>query len=178
MPKNYRPVSRTSILCKTLESIIRDSIIKHMEANNLFSDNKFGFITGRSTVLQPLNVLNIWTEIIDQGGDLEVVYYDFMNAFDKVPHHRLMHEIERYGILGNTLGWIKSFLSYRTHCVVINNTKSDYAAVTSGIPQGSVLGPILFVIYVNDLPEVVDDNSFVYLLSSTQKFSWNKIRRR
>ena len=106
-PKNYRPVSLTSILCKTLESIIRDSIIKHMEANDLFSDKQVGFISGRSTVLQLLHVLNIWTEILDQGGDLEVVYCDFMKAFDKVPHHRLVHKIERYGIIGNTLGWIK-----------------------------------------------------------------------
>ena len=98
MPKNYRPVSLTNVLCKTLESIIRDSIIEHMEKNNLFSDKQFGFITGRSTVLQLLHVLNIWIEILDQGGDLEVVYCDFMKAFDKVPHRRLIHKIEKYGI--------------------------------------------------------------------------------
>ena len=86
-----------------------------------------------------------------------------MKAFDKVPHHRLIHKIERYRIKGDTVGWIKSFLSYRMQCVVINITKSDYAAVTSGIPQGSVLGLMLFVIHINDLPEVVDNNSFVYL---------------
>ena len=168
-PKNYRPVSLTSILCKTLESIVRDSIIEHMEMNNLFSKKQFGFITGRSTVLQLLHVLNIWIEILDQGGDLEVVYCDFMKAFDKVPHRRLIHKIEKYGITGNVLGWIESFLSDRTHCVVINNTKSHCAAVTSGIPQGSVLGPILFVIYINDLPEVVNKNSYVYLFADDTK---------
>ena len=169
MPKNYRPVSLTSVLCKTLESIIRDSIIEHMEKNNLFSDKQFGFITGRSTVLQLLHVLNIWIEILDQGGDLEVVYCDFMKAFDKVPHRRLIHKIEKYGITENILGWIESFLSDRTQCVVINGTKSDCAAVTSGIPQGSVLGPILFVIYINDLPEVVNKDSYVYLFADDTK---------
>ena len=92
-----------------------------------------------------------------------------MKAFDKVPHRRLIHKIEKYGITGNVLGWIESFLSDRTHCVVINNTKSHCAAVTSGIPQGSVLGPILFVIYINDLPEVVNKNSYVYLFADDTK---------
>ena len=95
----------------------------------------------------------------------------FMKAFDKVPHHRLIHKIERYGILGNTLGWIKSFLSDRTQCLVTNNIKSDYAAVTCGILQDSVLGPILFVIYIDDLPEVVNNNSFVYRFADDSSLS-------
>ena len=88
-PNNYRPVSLTSVACKILESIIRDYIINHMKENNPFSDKEFGFIGGRSTMLQLLKVIDIWTEILDQGGSLEAIYCDFMKAFDKVPHNRL-----------------------------------------------------------------------------------------
>ena len=92
-----------------------------------------------------------------------------MKAFDKVPHKRLVHKIEKYGITGNILGWITSFLSNRSQCVVINNSVSASEPVTSGIPQGSVLGPLLFVIYINDLPDVVDKDTHVYLFADDTK---------
>ena len=168
-PKNYRPVSLTSVICKTLESIIRDFIIKHMDENKLFSPNQFGFLAGRSTVLQLLKVLDIWSKILDEGGCLDVVYCDFMKAFDKVPHNRLLLKAEKYGITGNILGWIKSFLIGRTQQVIINKSKSASAPVTSGIPQGSVLGPLLFVIYINDLSDVVDRDSYIYLFADDTK---------
>ena len=168
-PQNYRPVSLTSIVCKILESIIRDSVITHMTDNNLFSPKQFGFLAGRSTVLQLLKVLDIWTKILDQGGIIDVIYCDFMKAFDKVPHKRLLYKLEKYGITENTLGWIESFLNNRTQEVTINDAKSGSAPVTSGIPQGSVLGPILFVIYINDLPEVVDKDSYVFLFADDTK---------
>ena len=169
LPQNYRPVSLTCIICKTMESIIRDSVISHMRKNKLLSTKQFGFLGGRSTTLQLLHVLNIWTEILDQGGCLDVVYCDFMKAFDKVPHKRLIYKTEKYGISGNVLGWIHSFLNNRTQRVIINNDPSSYAPVSSGIPQGSVLGPILFVLYINDLPEVVDKDSYVYLFADDTK---------
>ena len=169
LPSNYRPVSLTCIACKVLESIIRDSVIAHMNLNQLFSQKQFGFLSKRSTVLQLIRVLDIWTEILEQGGSLDVIYMDFMKAFDKVPHRRLVYKIEKYGIKGNVLGWINNFLSNRTQCVVLNGARSDTGDVTSGIPQGSVLGPILFVLYINDLPEVVDDLSFVFLFADDTK---------
>lgn len=156
-------------MCKVLESIIRDKITEHMKNNYLFSQQQFGFLAKRSTVLQLIKVLDIWTEIIDQGGSIDAIYMDFMKAFDKVPHKRLLHKIEKYGIQGNVLGWIKSFLSSRTQSVIIKNTNSKVGKVTSGIPQGSVLGPLLFVIYINDLPEVVDDHTFVFLFADDTK---------
>ena len=167
--QNYRPVSLTCIICKILESIVRDHIIDHMVKNNLFSPKQFGFISGRSTTLQLLHVLNIWTEILEQGGELDVIYCDFMKAFDKVPHQRLVHKIDKYGIKGNILGWVENFLENRTQTVKVGNSDSKLANVTSGIPQGSVLGPILFVIYINDLPEVVDKDSFAYLFADDTK---------
>ena len=89
-PGNYRPISLTSILCKILESIIRDHIMTYMLANNLFSLQQFGFLPGISTVLQLLKVLDKWTEILDGGGCVDVIYCDFKKAFDTVPHRRLM----------------------------------------------------------------------------------------
>ena len=92
-----------------------------------------------------------------------------MKAFDKVPHKRLLYKLQMYGIKGDALGWITSFLSNRTQQVLVNDAKSGTAPVTSGIPQGSVLGPILFVLYINDLPEVVDKDSFVFLFADDTK---------
>ena len=169
LPNNYRPVSLTCILCKVMESIIRDAVIAHFKENNLFSPKQFGFISQRSTVLQLLHVLDIWTEILDEGGSFEVIYCDFMKAFDKVPHKRLVYKVQKYGIQGNILGWINSFLNNRTQCVVINDHVTKNAPVTSGIPQGSVLGPLLFVIYINDLAEAVDDMTHIFLFADDTK---------
>ena len=152
-----------------MEGIIRDHIIEHMKINKMFSDKQFGFISGRSTTLQLLNVLTIWSEILDEGGTIETIYCDFMKAFAKVAHQKLLYKIGTYGIVGDHHGWIEFFLKDRTHCVVINNATSSKAPVTSGIPQGSVLGPLLFVIYINDMPDVIDRDSFLYLFADDTK---------
>ena len=164
-PGNYRPVSLTAVVCKVMESIIRDRIVKHMLINNLFSSKQFGFIKGRSTVLQLLYVLDMWTEALDNRDSIDAIYCDYMKAFDKVPHKRLVHKLRAYGIENNILSWITSFLCGRTQQVVVNGSRSRPRAVISGIPQGSVLGSILFVIYINDLPEIVDERTHVFLFA-------------
>ena len=161
-PNNYRPVSLTCIICKIIESIVRDKIMDHMKNNNLFSNKQFGFLDGRSTVLQLLTVLDKWTKIIDEGGKIDCVYFDFKKAFDKVPHQRLIYKAEQYGIKGEIINWIKSFLNSRTQQVVINGESSECKDVTSGIPQGSVLGPLLFVIFINDLPDQVKSDMYLF----------------
>ena len=111
----------------------------------------------------------IWSEILDQGGTLDTVYCDFMKAFDKVPHRRLLLKVEKYGITGQILGWICSFLHSRAQCVMMNKTASEIKNVTSGIPQGSVLGPILFVLYINDLPDIISEGTWIFLFADDTK---------
>ena len=150
---NYRPVSLTSVICKLMESVLRDSIISHMKSHNLFSKYQYGFVSGRSTTLQLLQVIEEWTEWIDGGGSVDVCYLDFMKAFDTVPHRRLAAKVHSYGTRGQMLEWIQSFLRDRKQRVQINGTASSWCGVESGIPQGSVLGPLL--LYINDLPDTI-----------------------
>ena len=112
-PGNYRPVSLTSIICKLLESIIRDHAMKYMDDNNLMSEDQHGFRSGRSCVTQLLEIMEMWTSMLDEGGGIDVVYLDFRKAFDSVPHQRLLKKIKAYGIEGSLLDWMESFLTGR-----------------------------------------------------------------
>ena len=99
---------------------------------------------------------------MDEGGVIDCIYCDFKKAFDKVPHRRLINKVESYGIKGEILGWITAFLSNRTQQVTVNGESSEFKKVTSGIPQGSVLGLLLFVIFINDLPEQVNSECYLF----------------
>ena len=162
LAENYRPISLTSIVCKLMESLIKEHVVAHLIENNLISLKQFGFISGRSTVTQLLHYLDIIIENMVQGDVTDVIYLDFAKAFDTVPHQRLLAKLESYGIEGDTLKWINAFLSNRTQVVKVNGEESFSAPVLSGIPQGSVLGPLLFVIYINDLPEAVKSSVFLF----------------
>ena len=142
-----------------MESLVREAIITHMRKNISFSKHQYGFIDRRSTTLQLLHVLHEWTEILDQGGTIDAVYLDFMKAFHKVPHKRLMHKLKVYRSGGPVHNWIRSFLIGRIQRAKVDLATSGWRNVTSGIQQGSVLGPILFVLYINDMPEAIAYNS-------------------
>ena len=133
-----------------------------MDKNKLFTDLQYGFRNKRSTVLQLLKVLDQWTEMMDEGNCLDVLYLDFSKAFDTVPHCRLMTKLQAYGIGGKMLDWVKDFLTHRRQRVSINGSLSQWLAVLSGIPQGSVLGPVLFILYINDLPDLVKNFTMLF----------------
>ena len=164
---NYRPVSLTSVICKVMEKVVRNALLNHLMENSLLADNQHGFVPGRSCVNQLLEVLDKWTEILDNGSILDAVYLDFSKAFDSVPHKRLLIKLQSYGVEGKVLQWIQSFLSDRRQKVYVSGAGSSWSYVTSGVPQGSVLGPVLFVCYINDMPEVV--KSMIYLYADDAK---------
>jgi len=161
-PSNIRPVSLTSVLGKILESLIHDVVLNLLLENNLMSPYQHGFLPQRSCSTQLITAMNHWTESLQQGYCSDVIYFDFRKAFDTVPHLRLLHKLEVYGISGKLLKWIKSFLTCGKQCVVINSQYSFWSSVRSGVPQGSVLGPLLFAIYVNDLPDNVKSSLLLF----------------
>ena len=152
---NYRPVSLTCVPCKLLEHIVCSNIIAHLDEYKLLSDRQHAFKKGHSCETQLTTVIN-WSKILDNRGQVDTFILDFEKAFDTPPHELLKSKLFSYGIGDKTLKWIKSFLCFRQQRVVVNGVKPDWVPVLSDVPQGTVLGPLLFSLYINDISSDIE----------------------
>ena len=167
LASNYRAITLTSVICKLLEEFITEGLKEHLTLNNKEDRCQHGFTRKKSTVTNLVEALNIWSEAISHGLPLDIIYLDLEKAFDKVPHERLLNQLYRYGIRGSMLAWIRNYLHERTQQVRVNGEYSSTVPVLSGVPQGSVLGPALFLIFVADASDMV--KNFISLYADDTK---------
>ena len=159
LPVNYRPVSLTSHIIKIYERVLRKRLVAHLESNNLLCNQQHGFRSGHSCLTQLLHHFDdILVNLMD-GKDTDSIYLDYAKAFDKVDHTLLVKKLHKYGVHPKLIKWIESFLSDRTQNVVVDGHMSSSAHVISGVPQGTVLGPILFLIFINDITDCITSST-------------------
>ena len=176
IPENYLPISLTCVCCKVLEHTITSNSMVHLDRNNLLFQNQHGF---KSRVICETQLIQFIQDLYDtlnkQGGQADAIVMNFSKAFDKVDHQRLMMKLHRLGINTGVITWIQSFLSGRYQRAVLDGETSDACPVLSVVPQGSVLGPCLSLMYINDMPENIQsnirlfaDDTIMYLTISNQ----------
>ena len=156
-PANYRPISLTSIFSKLMERGVVHNMLDYLRTSNLLNKHQHGFLAKKSTITNLLESVNDWTLSVENSNDIVIAYIDFTRAFDSVSHEKLVHKLKAYGIAGELLKWVTNFLSDRIQCTKVGGCYSPYKPIRSGVIQGSCLGPLLFLIYINDVVELFSD---------------------
>ena len=155
LPKNYRPVSLTCVSCKILEHIICKHILDHLDRNKILTTVNYGFRSGYSCETQLIMTVHDLLGKFDSGSQIYMIILDFSKAFDTVPHRKLLHRRKLYGVDSNINAWLCDFFTNRKMKVVVDDEESDSVTMDSGVPQGTVLCPLLFLCHINDLPDAV-----------------------
>ena len=166
---NYRPISLTCCCCKVMESIIKDHMLSFLLQQNLISKQQHGFLARKSTCTQLIECTNDWTLALNVRNPVDCIYIDFSKAFDSVVHDKLCSKLSSFGFSDKLLSWIHAFLHSRTFRVRFGSCLSELCNVLSGVPQGSVLGPLLFLLFVNDLEQLFDTKITVKLFADDVK---------
>ena len=164
---NYRPVSLLSVVCKCLEWIIFKQVFNFFVDNNIITKWQSGFVPGDSTIKQLVSICHFFAETLDSKKAIRCVSCDISSAFDRVWHRGLLYKLECAGICHPLLPWFENYLSKRSQQVVIQGESSSCQAINAGVPQGSVLGPLLFLVFINDLPENLESHVRLFADDST-----------
>ena len=167
--ENYRPISLLSIVSKVLERIVLTNIKYHLTQS--INKCQHGFLQGKSCVTNLLEVLDYIGEILDNGGQVDTIYLDMSKAFDRISHRKLINKLKNCGCGGSLLTWFTSYLTGRRQRVTVLGATSNSLPISSGVPQGSILGPVLFLLYVNDLPDSVSTSQVAMFADDTKLFS-------
>ena len=172
--ENYRPISLTSLVMKIFEKIIRDELM--MRCETLLGKSQHGFLPNKSCTTQLINFADNVSQALNQSLRTDIVYFDFAKAFDSVNHDIILKKLKnRFKIDGTMLKFLVGYLQDREQCVIIDGKKSKNAPVRSGVPQGSILGPLLFVLFIDDMPEVISKDTHIALYADDTKI-WRQIR--